>query len=264
MIRFHLRLLALSLIFGAMLASDAFAGNDFMQASLRYDLQAVQTSNDYKVSLYNVSIPPSTTYGQYTTAWLGFFFASCPPDPAPYQCQFSQIGFWSNAQGTRWFVYAEPGVTCLRGTQPDSRSCLGNFGDIVSVGGWRIFEMVHYYWQDNFWIARVYDQNTVGYDVARINSNSTAIYQAWSNSEEVYSNDPDPYLTVQYWHYHPEYIVWGTGFQMWPASDSQGQNTIQMLPEAICPNHYGDYTLAWDPRFWYAGSSGTTCSGILF
>ena len=66
-----------------------------------------------------------------------------------------------------WFVYAEPGVTCLLG-QPwlATRGCIGNAGDIVSVAAWHNMELVTYP-GDGFWTARVYDSDGItAHDVA--------------------------------------------------------------------------------------------------
>ncbi len=253
------------IVLGASSPSTASACcNDFMQLNLRKDL--VQYSNDYRVKLENLQKPDSTGYGQYTTAWLGFYLAECPPNHQTYQCQFSQVGLWTDGRGTRWFVYAEPGVQCLRGSQPDGLSCLGDWGDLVPINDWGYFEAVHYYWKDSFWIARVCNSSGGCQDVAKIFTTSTAVFAAWSTSEEVYSADPDPYLLVKYFHYHPQYMLWGTGFQEWPATGSSGeQNTIQMSPPSICPSHYGDIVnVGGDLRWWWTGWYGNTCTGILF
>ncbi len=237
--------------------------NDWMEVSLRRDLTDVQTSDDYKITLYNAANPNSTVLGQYTTSWLAFNLADCPPNPQLYQCQFSQVGFWTNDQGTRWWLYAEPGVVCFAGSHPDARSCMGDLGEFgVTIGRWTIYEMVHYWWKDDFWIVRVYDQNTVGHDVAKILSNSSTIFNAFADSEEIYSADPDPFLLLEYYLYHPEYMLWGTGFLGWPGTTGSGaqSNSYYMIPGSICPGHYGsDVSLAGDNRFWYDGTGGSHC-----
>jgi len=237
------------------------AGNDFVVGDLRVDLSEVYNATDYKVHLLASDEPSSGSDDDFTTAWLGVFLAQYIPG-VPDSGQFSQVGLLTKKDGIRWFVYAEPTVTCLRGWHDpgDDRHCYGFVNDLVALGSWHQVELVKYT-QNNYWIARVYDSGGTAYDVAKIWSNSNRIYMARSDTEEGYVENSDPYLTASFYHWHPQYM--GAGWQEWP--ESSGNNCNSIWTDAIngpdpCPAHYGaDPYWTGDPRAWFAGTAGKWC-----
>lgn len=243
-------------------------GNDFVVGELRVDLSEVYDSKDYRVLLLANDKPNAS--GGMTVAWLGLDLAQY--NGQLYSAQFSQVGLYTDNVGLYWFVYAEPGVTCLRGTTQFGTcmggrpcGCIGTSSDIVSLGTWHWVELVTY--GQGYWIARVYDTNTNAYDVALIWSTSPRIYFAQSTTEEAYTVAQDPFLTASFYHWHPQYMQWGTGWQEWPRSRGNivSNSTIWVSPSSICPSHYGATpNMFGDERSWYAGTGGQTCFWLLF
>lgn len=233
--------------------------NDFVNGELRVDQTSVNRSRDYRTRLYVSSRP--TGSGGYTAGWLGVDLARY--DGTLYSAKFSQVGFLTDINGVRWFVYSEAGVQCLQGAPVPgwgNRGCWGNYGDRATIGNWQRVELVTYTGQ-GFWIARVYDQNNNPLDVVKIMSSSVTIYRALATTEEAHTLATDPYLTARFYHSHPQYMVWGTGFQEWPASSGGNNNRIWTWPQGICDFHYGaTVNLLGDPRYWFAGTGGSTCS----
>ena len=254
-------ILALTLCVTSAVAIVLAEGNDFVIGDLRVDLSEVYYARDYKVHLLANDKPSSGSDDDFTTAWLGVFLAQYIPG-VPDSGQFSQVGLLTKKDGIRWFVYAEPTVTCLRGWHDpdDDRHCYGFVDEIVTLGSWHQVELVKYT-QNNYWIARVYDSGGTAYDVAKIWSDSNRIYMARSDTEEGYVESSDPYLTASFHHWHPQYM--GTGWQEWPESSDDNCNSI--WTEAIngpdpCPDHYGaDPYWTGDPRAWFAGTDGKWC-----
>lgn len=246
----------LVLTFG--LFSQAFAGgNDFVDTELRVDLTSVNQARDYRHTIWIGGIPNNgSPIIDFTTAWLGF-------DLAQYNGQlfsglFTQVGFKTDKNGPYWFVYSEAGVVCFQGSQDyGNLGCRGDYYSRATIGNWQNVELVTY--GQGYWIARVYDQYGNSLDVAKILSNSLTIYNAFVDSEEGYTETTDPYMLASFWHNHPKYMIWGSGFSDWPASSGGHNNWLQTTPASICPNHY-IARLNWggDPRVWYEGSAGLT------
>jgi hypothetical protein len=236
------------------------SGNDFVVGDLRVDLPEVYSAGDYRVHLLAYEKPTTGYYRDFTTAWLGAFLAEFNGQPG--SGQFSQVGFITQKAGVRWFVYAEPGVDCLLGGPDDpndTQHCYGDYGELVTLNTWQQVELVKYP-QDNFWIARVYDTTGSPHDVAKIWSTSNRIYLARSDTEEGYYEAGDPYITASFYHWHPQYMNWQSGWQDWPASSGGNCNDIWTSPVPICPYHYGANPNMWgDPRSWFAGTGGKWC-----
>lgn len=241
------------------------AGNSFVIGDLRWDLPQVYNARDYRVLLGAWDKPGTGDSRNFTTAWLGVFLAQY--NGQPYSGQFSQVGIETTRDGIRWFVYAEPTVTCLEGVQPpnDPYHCYGSYGQWVNLYEWHWVELVKYP-QDNFWIARVYETNGTAHDVAKIWSTSSRIYLARSDTEEGYYEAADPYITMWFYHWHPQYMEGGIGWQEWPVSTGgTGNSTIWVSPASICPDHYGATPNTFgDERSWFAGTGGQVCSWLLF
>jgi hypothetical protein len=256
------------------LALTQVASADYDQVRVTLSLGSPDVQSlDYRGWIYagyNIAPLPSTPlYTAYAAGWLGFWLSPCPWPPDYWgQCQFSQVGYLADRDGLRWFVYAEPGVQCLAGSNYWYHNgvligCLSNVNDRVRIGTFQIFEMVRYM-QDNFWVVRVYDPNGSPLDVAKIWSTSAAIFKAEMTSEEgIATGVNDPNIMLRYYHYHPQYMKWGTGFLDWPDSGG-GQNnildTISSPAHAFCPQQYGAVQrIANDPKSWFAGTGGPDC-----
>lgn len=244
-------------------AKVALAGNDFVWGELRVDLFDVAHALDYRVLLL-ANGKPNSGYPDYTTAWFGVYLA--PYNGQPYSAQFTQVGLLTKSNGIRWFVYAEPGVTCLRG-QPawGNLGCEGNVNDLVQIGSWHWVELVTY--NQGFWIARIYESNGTPHDVAKIWSTSITIYRAGSVTEEAYAISQDPHLTALFYHWHPQYLKGGVGWKEWPKSD--GNNSFIYVTDlngqnTFCPQYYGaNPNYANDEHAWFAGMGGQKCSWLL-
>lgn len=237
------------------------AGNSFIVADLRVDLPAIYNAKNYQVVLLADGLPTTGNSQNFGTAWLGVFLGSY--DGTSGSGKFTQVGLLATRNGLQWFVYAEPGVTCLRGSQPDPNYCYGDYGDIVGLDQWHRVRL--YRGSDGYWYARVYDSTGVNYsNVAKILDTSPRIYLARSDTEEGYYENSDPYILLRYYHWHPQFLSSGT-WTDWPESDSTAQSNIWTAPSSICPNHYGATPNIFnDERAWYAGTGGVVCSWLLF
>lgn len=187
----------------------------------------------------------------YTTGWLSVNLGIYTG--ATYSAQFTQVGIITDANGPRWFVYAEPGVQCLVGTTNwGTRGCLGSYNSRVSIGAWTRVELVTY--GQGFWILRVYDQYDSPLDVAKVWSTSTRIYQANADTEEAFTGS-DPHLTAAFFHYHPKYIL--SGWQDWPAfsgTAASTNNVARVSPSSACPTYFGVQRGNTDFRYFFEGS----------
>lgn len=164
--------------------SVALAGNTLVIADLRVDLPEIYNARDYKVMIATTIQPTTGDLRDFTAGWLGVFLGNY--DGSPFSGQFSQVGIQSSRSGIRWFVYAEPGVICVRGTQPpnDTKHCYGDYNDLVGLTTWHWMRLQKLP-TENVWRAYVYDSSGVGYLVANIQSASNRIYLARSDTEEV-------------------------------------------------------------------------------
>lgn len=174
-----------------------------------------------------------------------------------------------------------PQIECTEGsalpTTPPYSGCIGNANQWVASGQYQEFEIVSY--GDGYWIARVHEAGGGGHDVARIASSSQTITRANATFEQAWGGyDSDPYLPAIFSFRHPQYMIWGNGFQEWPNSGIASTQQSYIYPTGtggtdFCPTHYMflwafDWELGLDPRSWYAGDSvvGTNmvCNAILF
>ncbi len=245
----------------------ASAGNDFIVGNLRVDLPEVYNSGRYRVLLYAGDKPTTGNQNDFSTGWIGVFLHELQYDaygnPIPFSAQFSQVGIQTFQDGAHWFVYAEPGVTCIQGQQVDPLMCRGALGDIVNLGEWHWVKLVKFSWND-FWIAYVCRTDNTCVYVAEINSNSNCIYWAHADAEEGYVETTDPYIGMNFYFWHPQY--WTTDWQEWPMNGGGTQiSYLQAIPAAICPAHYGAIPAMFnDARAWWAGSFGPVCYARLF
>lgn len=243
--------------------TTAQAGNSFIIGNLRVDIPEVYNAGRYQVVLLANDRPSTGNHTNFAAGWIGLYLAEY--DGQPYSGKFSQVGFKTDRQGIRWFVYAEPGVTCTRGTKIDPLTCHGNYGDIVEIGQWHWVKLVKFPW-NNYWIAYVCSSSGSCYYVAEIPDGSSRIYWAHADAEEGYTEYFDPHITVNYYFWHPQY--WDAQNQTWrewPINGGGSQiNYTHAIPSSICPNYYGAIPNLWgDPRAWYAGTSGITCLAEL-
>jgi hypothetical protein len=274
--RLHfLSLLIAALLVSMVLPSTTEANNYFNQAQW-----GVNSSWD-QAGLYYVYIspqPPSdNTYGTFTTGWLGLYLHACD-NPGSVCCNnpgcalFSQVGTQSdpNIGGIFWFVYAEPGVTCLSGNpSPDGLECRGDSGIYVDYSVYNGVSLTHNVSGQN-WLAAVQNYSGQGGYVAQIGYDTPRIYAAFVAQEEGYTSTSDPLIDMRYYFYHPAY---GVG-NPWPYSSgndnffssfglrSPGSDPYPPAPYGPCV-YGGVQNVNGDPRLWYAGIGGTQCSWVF-
>lgn len=250
---------------------NVLAGNDFVIGELRIDLPVVKSAGAYDLLLYTPVATRPSGLGDFTTAWLGLDLADGPGTGGR---QFSQVGLIVRPDGLRWFVYAEPGVTCHRGTPNyNTLGCQGAVGDIVTTGNYYRVELRRV---SSGWHAMIYDTYSNPYVLATINSTSTEIFRAQATTEQGYSSTVNPYTPAYYYHYHPRYYVTAPYiYADWPQSTTgiTGSSprryseiwTWASNGATICPNYYGaGPNVGGDERFWFAGTGGTICNHLLF
>jgi hypothetical protein len=254
----------LALLF-CLIAGDSFvfAGNTFVIGDLRFDLPEIHNAGDYRLNILPVAQPSTGDLRNFSTAWLGVLLHEY--DGTVGSGAFSQVGVMTTQEGVQWFVYAEPGVVCWRGTQTDPRSCYGDYNDLVSLNSWtsvRLYKST----QTHLWIAGVYDNsNGEIVPVAEIFNASDRIWLARADTEEGYCEQDDPFIALQFFLHHPMYQYQGD-WNDWAESDSTGQSFLHTYPiDTTCPDHYGATpNINGDERFWYAGTGGTVCGWLLF
>lgn len=243
------------------------AGNNWIDGRLRIDLPAIYNAQDYSLFVRAGQLP-TVSSNSFTTPYLALNIRS-----DLNQTGFFQVGLLAENDGLHWFVemfdVTNGGVTCLLGAvnwtiSGIASGCKGPVGQIVELNQWHRVELVKYA-SNNYWIARVYDKNSISYDVAKIFINASRIYQAFADFEEAYVEATDPFIQAQTWLANPQYV--DGQWKDWPLSSRAiGQhNHIQSIPQTICPNYYGatpNYgtSYVWT---WFAGSGGAKCSWLF-
>jgi len=268
-----LRIIVIALFVLTVAVSPASAGNDFITADLRTDQLAVANAAAYQVLVYASAATQPAGVNDFTSAWLSVDLGN---QPGPGGAKFSQVGLMTRPGGLRWFVFAESGVTCYRGSSTyGGKGCEGLAGDLVSVANWYRVELRRV---TGGWHAMLYDTNRFPYVLAQINDTGATIYDATVTSEQGYSGTTNPYTQMDYFYSHPlHYVPATTTYVDWPRSangiipsqnparfsqlyavDLNGQNTF-------CPTHYGANLNYWNnDRVWFAGTSGQTCGALMF
>ncbi|MFZ3071172.1 MAG: hypothetical protein WA110_08645 [Anaerolineaceae bacterium] len=246
--------------------------HDWLTVNFRVDQNDVVYSQDYILNILPVSFTSSAPVGFFTTAWLSVNLSPSGGGSGG-KSDFTQVGYMSDNRGMYWFVYSEKqNVECLQGTSRwGTRGCTGSVGSLANTGVWHQVELVTY--QQGFWIARVYDDYGNAEDVAKISSSSARIYKATASFEEGFNSIPDPHYRGSFFSSYPKYMIWGTGFANWPASDNSTANTLSNVSDLaynnFCPTYY-NAVLNWNnnPRVWYFGTAGmqnpTCTSNIVF
>jgi len=251
------------------------AGHNHVWGELRVDNSEIYNAQAYQIIILAFD-KPSNGYPNYTTGWIGLELDNqCTTNPVFGCAQFIQVGIITKTNGARWFVYAEPGVTCKRGNLAwGSYGCTGEVGDIVNIGVWTKVELRKYI---NYWEAVVYDTNSNPYVVATINTNHQRIYRAYVDMEESYATVEDPWMLAKFYYYNPKYSVDGNSFVDWPVSTGEIINGIRsdsyidagddLGNEFFCPSIYSfRYPSLSNERYWYIGSPNPfpeICEGIL-
>lgn len=252
--------------------SAVLAGNDFIVTDMRTDFTELTQAWDYKVWISSTQLSNGNHPGGFTSGWLSIDLDN---QPGLYGVKFTQVGIMTDpARGLFWFAYSEEPIECLQGTYywwhaDKSRyfGCRGEPNGQVALQEWSAVELVTY--GQGFWIARVYDRFGNGLDVARITTNKTMIYDADVAMEEGYTETADPYMLGSFLFWHPQYTIWGQGFQEWMASLGGNNNILYATngqgSSAFCPQFYGaNINLSGDPRYWFGGSGGNVCSANMF
>lgn len=248
--------------------------NTFVMTFLRTDLPELKNAQDYIVKITAIA-QPTGGFPDYVDGWLGIDLDNQSCSQVPFCRMFSQVGILADSTGLYWFVYAEPGVTCLEG-----ESAWGGLGckerrpsNYIHMNTSSTVELVKYS-QNDYWIARVSDYTGTSHDVARILSNHLIEYNTEVAMEEAFGVQSDPYLLAGFFFEHPQYNAWtqqGWRFLEWPDSNSAASSTLKVgdvnlqNSDVICPQHYAAIlNLGHDPRFWFAGSSGNICQWTMF
>lgn len=255
------------------IASPVSAGNDFITVDLRTDQWTVANAAAYQVLIYASAATQPAGANDFTSAWLSVDLGN---QPGPGGAKFSQVGLMTRPGGLRWFVFAESGVTCYRGSSTyGGRGCEGLPGDLVSVANWYRVELRRV---SGGWHAMLYDTNSFPWVLAQISDTGATIYDATVTSEQGYSGATDPYTQMDYFYSHPLHYVPATGAYVdWPNSangiiPSQNSPRFSQLYSVdlnglntFCPTHYGATLNYWnDERVWFAGTSGQTCGALMF
>lgn len=268
-----LRKTTIVLVLLVVMVSPISAGNDFVTVDLRTDQLEVANAVAYQVLIYASAATQPAGANDFTSAWLSVDLGN---EPGPGGAKFSQVGLMTRPGGLRWFVFAESGVTCYRGSSTyNGRGCEGLPGDLVSVANWYRVELRRV---SSGWHAMLYDTNSFPYVLAQINDTGVTIYDATVTSEQGYSEATNPYTQMDYFYWHPlHYVPAAYAYVDWPRSangiipsqnparfsqlravDLNGQNTF-------CPTHYGaNLNYLNDDRVWFAGTSGQTCGALMF
>jgi len=230
---------------------------------------SVGAYNDFMVARWNPA--QSAAYGtyiitdqasnggaDYTAAWIGFDLAPSIPG-VTFSGLFTQVGVQSDFDSYYWFVYAESGVTCVRGTQRDARTCIGVIGDIVGqdkVNAYALYQFA------GAWVAQVSDYTSGGiYPVAWINSNSHQIYNYIdTNAERVSDFTNSAKLPMRYFFYHPTYLATPSNTYTDLIGPGMFYTATREPMGVICPPYGGLSDLGGDPRYWFAGTNGPMCT----
>jgi len=255
------------------MVSPVSAGNDFVTVDLRTDQLEVANAVAYQVLIYASAATQPAGANDFTSAWLSVDLGN---QPGSGGAKFSQVGLMTRPGGLRWFVFAEPGVTCYRGSSTyGGIGCEGTPGDLVSTGSWYRVELRRV---SGGWHAMLYDVNSVPWGLAQINDTGATIYDATVTSEQGYSGITNPYTQMDYFYSHPlHYIPATSTYVDWPNSangiiPSQDPARFSQLYSVdlnglntFCPTHYGATLNYWnDERVWFAGTSGQTCGALMF
>lgn len=267
-IRNKVYLVGLSLVVLMIIVPIASAGNDFVIGNLRVDDWSVTKGQylDYRHYIYPAAAPNNQN-SNATSGWFGIDLGQWNGNV--YSRKFVQVGILTDNSKARWFVYAESGVDCLKGTpgwvgqDGVTRGCVGKYGGMgISPGSniWTRVELATYSGQ-SWWVVRVYNAQNTPIDVVKVRSGSKQIYYAQATSEEVYSGSSDPHILMNFYHYHPEYWKPNVGFTLWPGSIGGGNhNILSTFPSNICPTWYGAETgIQNNPHLWRTASGDTTC-----
>jgi hypothetical protein len=234
------------------------AGEDgWLTATLRTDLTAVRTAKDYITFLEIVQYPNSNIQWQnqwWSKGYLKIYIPNTPPSV------FMEVGIRLRklydplVAPRKWYVDAPgPGLSiqCLRGTYIQFSSCVGDDNDsLTTTAAEYRFELVTY--GDGFWIARVQNMSTLQIaDVARISTSSTVANNVFVSMWLKEGSDPPPNKAI-FRHRDPSYMVWGSGFQLWPLSSGGNNNTVAAVSLVGCPQYYKGASVG--TRTWLAGN----------
>lgn len=269
--------LMLTTYFPFPLMAQGVQQNDFLAVELIHNIQEVWEARDYNSWVLAGDKPTSGGTANYTTGWLALHV-----EPGAPLNGFTQAGVLTTEFGARWFVYSTVGIVepCLVGSPEWPRQgggyngCVGDYGYMAGnppyATTWLKPELVTY--GQGFWIARIWDDYGNVIDAAKINSTNTVITRAYVASEETWTSATNPQLRMLFYHWHPQYMRWGTGWQEWASSYGPGGSTnfLNSYREPNppggfpCPSIYASATnLGGDPRYWASsnyGGSFVACS----
>jgi hypothetical protein len=245
-------ILVVSLILFSFTAARAEDG--WLTTTLRIDLTDVRLARDYITFLDIQQYPQDQsmlTTRQNSRGYLKMY-------PGSFTSQYMEVGIRIRKlndpviAARAWYVDAPlHSVQCLRGTQVNSSFCSGAGNDsLTTTDAEYRFELVTY--GNNFWIARVQNMSTLAIaDVAKITSSAVSVNGVFNSLWIDEQGDPAPNETIVLLR-NPSYMLWGSGFQLWPLSSGGNNNTFAAVSLAGCPTYYKGATVG--TRSWLAGN----------
>jgi len=260
--RMSLGCLASLLVFSLVFAHSALAYNDFLTQWFWVNA-ATSNAQDFQVVILpnNASNGSGSGLSDFVTGWLGINTANTVGP------NFVQVGTIADGSGVRWFAYtsANAGAACFPGGTSawGGNGCIGLYNDHVAVGVWTRVELVNY--GQGFWIARVWDQANHPVDVAKLYISTTSGRDIYTTSEQAYASSTSLQLNMAFLYYNPQYMLWGTGFQHWPAATANFQNYFNVnssvAGKVICPP-YGQIFYQPSPPYWFMGKTSSTVTCV--
>jgi hypothetical protein len=230
--------------------SLAYAEDGWLTATLRTDLSALRTAQDY-ITIVDIQQLP-TQLGQLDDGYLKTYSTIAPSI-------FMEVGIsiakpeFANPPRV-WYVKASGyTVQCLRGFSIGDYACSGERNDSLTAtdAEYRL-ELVTY--GGGFWIVRVQNMTTLQIaDVAKIFNSTTTVEKVFASTWIQEGGVSSPPNVGSFVHKFPSYMVWGSGFQLWPASSGGNNNTLVAGSLNGCPSFYS--AKVFSPRVWLAGYS---------
>jgi hypothetical protein len=219
-----------------------------------------------------------TMPGTNTSAWLAFYLAPFHDGDPPGTGRFTQAGTMTipdskgdGGYSLTTFVESEAGIICyypwmafpINSVIP---GCMGPTNSYVSFDQYTAFSIHH---GNGAWYTGVADASgsaTIAqfglYNAQGQYYDSGFIFRAEVAAEQIYTQQDDPTAPMSYFFYHPQYYAYGVGYTDWPGSPAAYDPFSFSRPgDPNAPSClYGGYFGYSDPRLWYVGSGGSTCS----
>jgi hypothetical protein len=254
--KIRLAAIFLALTLTMVINSQSFAQGPFQSDQTLINLVnndwGANNAQNYALWIYPATPLPSNINGVASYGWLGAYPGS--------GSNFFQIGYTIDATAARWFVYSTTtkGIVCDRGWYWEAgdggAGCLGNYWD-----SWSQLNQFHMVQIDTdlngTWQAFVHYASGAPVLVAHKYFGTNVLAYMQASSEESWSNS-DPYIMVRYYHFHPKYYKYPTGWTDWPSTNYNSDNDL------TCPSwtpYSAVLNISNDPLAWFAGTGGNIC-----